>query len=52
VVTDADGLYRIVNLPEGTYRVEYALTGFQTAARQGIVLTNGFAAKVDVALSR
>jgi hypothetical protein len=50
VVSDARGEYRIAPLPIGTYTVSYTLSGFQTVRREGIRLTVGFTAKVDVAL--
>src|SRR6266403_661306 len=46
-VTDERGAYQIPDLPAGTYRVSYELTGFATLVREGIVLTTGFAARVD-----
>ena len=49
-VSDSRGEYRIAALPIGTYRVSYALPGFQTAAREGVRLTAGFTAKLDVSL--
>src|SRR5262245_46272713 len=49
-VSDERGEYRIINLPPGTYRVQYELSGFGTLVRDGIVLTTGFAAKLDVSL--
>ena len=49
-VSDSRGEYRIAALPIGTYRVSYALSGFQTAAREGVRLTAGFTAKLDVSL--
>lgn len=50
VVTDGQGRYSIIDLRPGTYRVTFTLTGFTTAVRQGIVLTAGFTAPVDVQL--
>jgi hypothetical protein len=47
VVTDADGNYKIVDLPVGTYAVTFSLTGFSTVKREGIVLTSGFTANVS-----
>ena len=38
-VTDANGLWRIVDLRPGTYAVSAALTGFTTVRRDGIELT-------------
>ena len=49
-VTDGRGEYRIAALPIGTYQVTYLLTGFGTAARDGVRLTAGFTAKLDVSL--
>lgn len=50
-VTGADGEYRLTPLPIGTYRVEYALQGFQTARQADIRLTAGFAMKLDTRMS-
>ncbi len=50
VVTDDKGEYRIAPLPIGTYEITYALSGFQTVKREGLRLTQGFIARVDVAL--
>ncbi|MBI2835510.1 MAG: TonB-dependent receptor [Acidobacteria bacterium] len=49
-VTNELGEYRLSPLPIGTYTVEYALPGFQTVRREGLRLTVGFTAKVDVVL--
>jgi hypothetical protein len=49
-VTDEHGEYRLTPLPIGTYDVVYSLQGFQTVKRQGLRLTTGFSAKVDVVL--
>ena len=46
-VSDERGEYQVPDLPAGTYRVTYELTGFATLVREGIVLTTGFAARVD-----
>ena len=37
-VTDAHGLYTLVSLPIGPYRLEVALAGFKTFSQTGIVL--------------
>jgi len=50
-VTDERGDYRITPLPLGTYAVEYTLPGFQTLQRDGIRLTAGFVARLDVSLA-
>jgi hypothetical protein len=49
-VSDERGEYRVVDLPIGTFKVQYELAGFGTLVREGIVLTSGFAARVDVVL--
>lgn len=50
-VTDERGDYRLTPLPIGTYTASYELNGFQTSRRDGIRLTVGFTARLDVALS-
>src|SRR5581483_7961058 len=49
-ITDEHGAYRLTSLPIGTYDVTYTLSGFQAVNRQGLRLTTGFSAKVDVTL--
>jgi hypothetical protein len=49
-VTNAEGHYRFTQLPLGTYQVRYELSGFQPLLREGLLLSQGFAAKVDVSL--
>src|SRR6266852_1881024 len=49
-VSDQRGEYRLTPLPIGTYTVEYTLPGFQTVRREGIRLTVGFTAKIDIGL--
>ncbi len=46
-VSDADGNYRILDLPPGTYSVQFELEGFQTAIYTDIRLTVGLAGRVD-----
>src|SRR4029453_1565578 len=46
-VSDASGLYRIVNLPPGTYSVTFSLPGFNQVKRDGIELTGSFTAQFD-----
>ena len=48
VVTDGQGEYRLRPLPIGTYDVTYSLSGFQSVKREGVRLTVGFSAKLDV----
>src|SRR5689334_17461205 len=49
-VTDGTGQFQITNLPSGTYGVSYALEGFNTVKRDGVVLTGSFAATVNAEL--
>src|ERR671910_2488746 len=46
VVTDDQGLYRIVDLRPGIYVVTFTLSGFSPLVREGIELTTGFTAAV------
>ena len=50
-VTDGAGQYLVVALEPGTYSVTYTLPGFTTLIREGIELTTGFTASVDVQLA-
>jgi Carboxypeptidase regulatory-like domain len=50
-VSDERGLFRIVNLPPGTYVVTFALQGFNQVKREGIELSGSFTAQIDVDLS-
>src|SRR5262245_39735479 len=45
--TDSTGLYRIVNLPPGTYTVTFTLSGFTTSRRDGVEISPGFTATID-----
>ena len=47
VVTDGQGLYRIVDLRPGAYTLTFTLGGFTTFKRDGIELTTGFNATVN-----
>ncbi len=49
-VSNERGEYRLAPLPIGTYAVDYTLPGFQTVRREGLRLTAGFVARVDVEL--
>src|SRR5262245_39220830 len=46
-VTDADGLYRIVDLRPGVYSIAFELPGFQTFKRDGLTLEANFTATVN-----
>jgi hypothetical protein len=50
-VTNEQGLYRFPAVPPGVYRVAYELAGFNTLVREGIQVTLGFTATVNVELS-
>ena len=49
-VSDEKGEYQFADLPQGTYRMTFELSGFTKLVREGITLTTGFAARVDGAL--
>lgn len=49
-ISDERGEYQMISLPAGTYRMAYEHAGFATLVREGIVLTTGFVARIDVAL--
>ena len=51
VVTDTQGLYRIVDLRPGVYVVTFSLPGFNTLKREGLELTTGFTAAVNAELN-
>ena len=50
-VTNEAGLYRFPAVPPGEYRLGYDLAGFQASVRDGIRITLGFNAQVNVTLS-
>jgi len=50
VVTDDQGLYKIVDLRPGIYTVTFALTGFSTVKREALELTTGVTATVNADL--
>jgi hypothetical protein len=47
VVTDGQGVYRIIDLRPGAYTVTFTLQGFSTLRREGVELTTGFTATVN-----
>ena len=49
-VTDAQGVYRIIDLRPGVYTVTFTLPGFGTLRRDGVELTTGFTATVNADL--
>lgn len=50
-VTGPNGQYRITNLPVGTYKVTFSLSGFAKQERDEVVLTSGFTAPVNATMS-
>ena len=50
VSTDGTGLYRIVNLPPGTYTVTFTLPGFNAVRREAVDVTIGFTTSIDADL--
>ena len=51
VFSSETGSFTAVNLPPGTYRIEATLQGFRTSIVEGITLTAGLTARVDVTLN-
>jgi hypothetical protein len=49
-VSDDQGRYNITDLVPGTYTVTFTLPGFSVVRREGIALTSGFTATVNVDL--
>ena len=47
VFTDAQGLYRLVDLRPGTYKVTFTLPGFATFVRDGLTLEGAAAVTVN-----
>ena len=47
VVTDGEGVYKIVDLRPGTYTVTFTLPSFNTLKRDGVELPSGFTATVN-----
>ena len=50
VVTDGQGLYRIVDLRPGIYTVTFTPPGFSSLRREGVELTPGFTAAINAEL--
>ncbi len=47
-VSDDVGLYRFVSIPPGEYKLVFELSGFATVTRDGIRLTAGFTATINM----
>ena len=50
-ITDTEGNYVVTPLDPGTYNVTAEMPGFQTTRREGLVLTVGQAARVELTLN-
>ena len=50
VVSDSDGLYRILDLRPGTYAVTFSLPGFSLVRREGLELTTGLTVTINAEL--
>ena len=50
-VTNEAGIYRFPAVPPGEYRLAFELAGFQNSVRDGIRITLGFNAQVNVTLN-
>jgi Carboxypeptidase regulatory-like domain len=49
-VTNEAGIYRFPSVPPGEYKLAYELSGFQNVVREGVRITLGFNAQVNVTL--
>src|SRR6185503_19955209 len=50
-VTNEAGIYRFPSVPPGEYRLAYELSGFHANVREGIRITLGFNAQVNITLN-
>ena len=50
VVTNNEGIYRVLSLQPGEYTVTFELTGFKKVVREGVELRTGDTLAVDVTL--
>ncbi len=50
VITDAEGRYSLVDLRPGTYALTFAMQGFTTLKRDGLVVAAGVAVPINVEL--
>jgi hypothetical protein len=50
VVTDGQGLYKVVDLRPGVYRITFTLAGFGTVVRDGLELTTGVTPTINAEL--
>ncbi len=49
-VTEAEGRYRFIDLPRGTFQLRFELAGFEPLLRTDLVVNAGFAARVNVTM--
>ena len=52
VTTDESGVYRFPLLPLGTYRITAEAANFKKLVREGIILTTGQTATVDLSFAK
>jgi len=51
VITDENGIYRLLALPPGTYTIKYSLPGFRPVTRQDIILRVEETITIDIAMT-
>src|SRR5881396_523629 len=51
VLSDSNGIYHMTGLPAGTYSVAFAISGFQSATREGVQVNIGAIASIDATMS-
>src|SRR6185436_13858456 len=49
--SDANGQYRLTNLPVGTYTVTFTLSGFTSQRHDNVLLSSGFTAPVNTVMT-
>jgi hypothetical protein len=49
--SDSSGAYRITNLPVGTYKIVFSLSGFTRQERDNVALTSGFTANINATMA-
>ena len=49
--TNSAGSYNFPNIPTGTYQVDVALTGFQSASSRDVIVRQNTSVRVDVRLA-
>ena len=50
VVTDSAGVYRIIELPPGTYSLSFSLPGFSSVKRDGLILSGSAVLTIPIDL--